>query len=65
MNKDEKRKYNLKYFKETISKHGIFKKHYKADYRYYNQDKEQKRVREVLLGFQIVQDEDEQDFDDF
>ena len=64
MNKDEKRKYNLKYFKETISKHGIFKKHYKSDYRYYNEDKEQKRVREVLLGFQFVNDEDEQDIDD-
>lgn len=63
MNKDEKRKYNLKYFKESIIKNGIFKKYYKADYRYYNEDKVQKRIREVLVGFKMVEDEDEEDED--
>ncbi len=64
MNKDEKRKYNLKYFKESIAKNGIFKKYYKADYRYYNADKVQKRIREVLVGFKMVEEEEEE-FDDF
>ena len=63
MNKDDKRKYNQKYFKESISKNGIFKKYYKPDYRYYNEEKVAKRCREVLLGFKlVVEEEDEEDF---
>ncbi len=64
MSKDEKRKYNLKYFKQSISKNGLFKKNYKADFRYYNEDKIQKRVREVLVGYKMLTDDDEEDEED-
>ena len=46
MNKSDKRKYNLAYFKTTIQKHSKFRRHYREEHQYDNT-----RVRNVLYNF--------------
>ncbi len=53
MNKSDKRKYNLKHFKHTIQLHSQFKKYYKENYQY-----DKTRVRNVLLGFRLLDESD-------
>ena len=46
MNKSDKRKYNLSYFKTTIQKHSKFRRHYRETYQYDNT-----MVRHILFNF--------------
>ncbi len=59
MNKSDKRKYNLKYFKEKIQLHTKFKKYYKEKYQY-----DKTAVRNILLGFRLLDQSDKDDEDD-
>ncbi len=48
MNKSDKRKYNLAYFKTTIQKHSKFRRHYREDHQYDNT-----MVRHILYNFAL------------
>mgnify|MGYP003115295927 CR=1 FL=1 len=58
MNKEEKRKYNLKYFKENIIKNGFFKKYYKDKINFIDEDGNRTTARSVLINFQIKEEEE-------
>lgn len=59
MNKSDKRKYNLKYFKEKIQLHTKFRKYYKEIYKY-----DKTCVRNILLGFRLLDQSDKDGEDD-
>lgn len=51
MNKSDKRKYNLSYFKSTIKKHSQFRKYYRETYQY-----DHTMVRHILYNFTLKED---------
>lgn len=59
MNKSDKRKYNLKYFKEKVQLHTKFRKYYKEDYQH-----DKTRSRNILLGFRLLDQSDKDGEDD-
>jgi len=59
MNKSDKRKYNLKYFKEKIQLHTKFRKYYKEKYQ-----QDSTCNRNILLGFRLLDESDKYGEDD-
>jgi len=61
LSKDERRKITKKYMIDFYRTNSFTKKDYVEDYRYYNNNKEQIRSRNILLGYKMLSEIDDVD----